>query len=105
MKRSPGAIAPMLTRASRRANALIDAMLKEMQLGLKQPERLESPQWERLFGAKQSMVINLQKLVQALGSLPLESPKPDIAANEKKEAPLNGEEMRILTQWLAERDG
>ena len=104
MKRSPKAAAPALARASKRANALIEAMLKEMQMGLKDPERLDSPDWARLFGAKQSMVVNLQKLVQALASLPLEPPKVDRAMDVNQEAPLSKEEMGLLTQWLADRE-
>ena len=105
MKRSPSALAPSLVRASRRANALIDAMLREMQLGLKEPERIATPEWECLFGTKQSMVMNLQKLVQALGSLPSKTPTPDSSMPADREVSLSAEEMKLLTQWLSDRDG
>jgi hypothetical protein len=105
MKRRPSAT-PALARTSQRAQVLIESMLREMQRGLREPSRLESPAWEQLFGAKQSMVSNLQKLVQALAALPLAgasdaSPPPaePLAADA-----LTAEEMALLAAWLAENN-
>lgn len=103
MKKCRSADAPSQLRASKRAKTLIDAMLKEMQLGLKHPERLQSETWISLFGAKQSMVVNLQKLVQALGALPTDTERKAKSKNENQEMALSTEEMTLLTQWLNER--
>ncbi len=102
MKRSPDAVRAS-ARAVKRAHALIDAMLKEMQRGLRQPEMLANPEWERLFGSKQSMVVNLQKLVQALAALPaIEDEKGKTKSSSEGVEALSAEEMRLLTQWLAD---
>ena len=37
-----------------------------MQRGVRDQALLESPEWERLFGPKQSMVVNVLKLNMAL---------------------------------------
>jgi hypothetical protein len=106
MKRSPDA-SRAGTRAAKRANALIDAMLKEMQRGLRDPELFDSPEWARLFGAKQSMVVNVQKLVQALSALPHAErgmPKEKSAKLDGASQELSAEEMKLLTQWLADGD-
>lgn len=90
-------------RTTKRAAALIDTLLKEMQRGLSEPALLESPEWEKLFGPKQSVVVNALKLVQALAALPCE-----VQAKPTKEPPppegerLSDEEMRMLTEWLAQ---
>ena len=102
MKRSPDA-SRACARATKRANALIDAMLKEMQRGLKQPELFETAEWERLFGAKQSMVVNVQKLVQALSALPsLEGQEAKVLPKNQPVEKLSAEEMRLLNEWLAD---
>lgn len=105
MKKSRSAAASSQLRASARAKSLIDAMLREMQLGLKHPDRLQSEAWITLFGAKQSMVVNLQKLVQALGALPADTAHENTAKERDQEVPLSSEEMVLLTQWLNEREG
>lgn len=104
MKKCRSAAAPLHLRAAKRAQSLVDAMLKEMQLGIKHPERLHSEAWITLFGAKQSMVVNLQKLVQALGALPNERVTDSNASDRNQEVALSSEEMTLLTQWLNERD-
>ena len=58
------------TLSARRARRIIDALLKELQRGLKDPALLLKPEWEQLFGAKQSAVANVQKLVASLAALP-----------------------------------
>ena len=100
MKRSKRA-APTLARVNKRAEALIEALLKEMQRGVSDQAVMERPEWERLFGAKQSLVVNLQKLVQALAALPLEMEPSKETANPEGQR-LSDEEMRLLTAWLEE---
>lgn len=101
MKRSKNA-APSLTRANKRAAAIIESLLKEMQRGVRDQTLLESPEWERLFGAKQSVVVNLQKLVQALATLPSEGNTASTPQAHQEGAALSEEEMKLLTAWLAE---
>jgi flagellar biosynthesis/type III secretory pathway chaperone len=102
MKRSKRA-SPSLSRANKRASALIEALLKEMQRGVRDQTLLESPEWERLFGNKQSVVVNLQKLVQALAALPSEADIQPSSETMKAEGErLSDEEMRMLTAWLEE---
>jgi hypothetical protein len=84
MKRTRRRATPSLARANKRAEALIESLLKEIQRGVDEPTILESPEWERLFGPKQSVVANVQKLVQALAALPTEA--PDKANKEKDPA-------------------
>jgi ABC-type transporter Mla MlaB component len=53
-----------------------------------------SERWLKLFGAKDSAVVNLQKLVQLLAELQTQSPQ---AAGI---APVDSEELAILAEWL-----
>lgn len=90
---------PVTERTAKRARLLIEDMLKEMQLGIADPTRREAEEWERLFGAKQSMVANLQKLVAALAALP----EPPLAQGKAEVAyDLTEAEMKLLTAWLKE---
>lgn len=102
MKKCRSAPAASQLRASKRANSIIDAMLKEMQLGLKHPDRLQSETWITLFGDKQSMVVNLQKLVQALGALPINATHEFKSQSQNQEVELSSEEITLLAQWLNE---
>lgn len=88
-------------RAAKRARTLIELMMKEMHASLRDPERLTAEQWDKLFGAKQSMIANLHKLVATLLVLP---DMETVAEVDEKNAfkPINSEEMRLLTAWLAE---
>jgi hypothetical protein len=94
-----------LGRATKRASALIEALLEEMQNGVGDPELLKNPAWVQLFGDKQSMVVNLQKLVQALAVLPVLASKHAAPKKAHREVTrLNDEEMGILTDWLTQRE-
>ena len=105
MKRSKRRAAPSLARANKRAGALIESLLKEIQRGVDEPALLESPEWERLFGLKQSVVVNVQKLVQALAVLPNEEPDNVTKGKEaQQDDRLTDEEMGMLTEWLAEKN-
>ncbi len=69
------------------------------------PALLESLEWERLFGPKQSVVVNVQKLVQALATLPSEDVSNDSEDKAtQQEDRLSDEEMQMLTDWLAEKN-
>lgn len=90
---------PVSERAGKRAHQLIDRILKEMQAGLDDKTRLQNPEWERLFGTKQSMVANLQKLVQALMILPSDGTSKKGAAAD---VPLGFKELQLLAAWTEE---
>lgn len=106
MKRQKPLNRQAFARSGKRASALIESMLKEMQRGLRDPSRMETPEWAQLFGAKQSMVVNVQKLVQALAALPGEDSAEYTAETAPQEGDrLTAEEMRLLTQWLTEGNG
>ncbi len=102
MKHVPQTLAAKrLQLAGYRASIIIDLMLKEMQAGLKEPNDTVPSRWNALFGEKQSMVSNLQKLVQTLGDLPNAaaqeiSPAPELG----EQTPLTAQEVKILTAWL-----
>lgn len=91
-----------MRRTVRRAQQLIDLLMKEMLDGLVDRSRLSSEEWDKLFGAKQSMIANLQKLVSTLGDLP-EAPSAQIAPQQQSQAAITPQEMEMLAAWLAER--
>lgn len=87
----------MSTRAARRARTLIELMMKEMYAGLADPDRLADAQWDKLFGAKQSMIANLQKLVATLNDLAeMEVETVKTARPE----PLTPADVALLTAWI-----
>lgn len=84
------------------AHSLIETLLVQMRRGLDEPTYLLSEEWQRLFGAKQSMVANLQKLVSAFAALPKASP----TVIEGDAWVLNGAitpaEVKLLQGWLSD---
>ena len=93
-----------LGSATKRAHKLIETMLKEMQAGLKHRDKMESDAWERLFGSKQSVVVNLQKLVQTLATLPGDEKEGGMNMPHQEDDMLTSEEMEMLAVWLAEKN-
>ena len=101
MKRNRSKTALTLSRANARAFTWIETMLLEMQRGLRDPQRLESKEWIRLFGAKQSAVANLQKLVQSLATLNASrAKKPSAEGDYPEDAAIHSPEMQSLSAWL-----
>ncbi len=98
-KATPRAKNPGTLRASKKARLIIELMLKEMREGMKDPSHLTSDEWERLFGTKQSMVANLQKLVQALAALPEDEMEAQVSKSEAL-PPMTREEVQIIKGWL-----
>jgi len=84
-----------------RAKRLVDALLREMQQGVKNPKYRESDEWEKLFGSKDSLVVNLQKLVATLAALPEETVKKGKAV-EAPLQPISAEELALLKAWIEE---
>ena len=90
-------------RSSARAKQLVEALLKEMQQGVRDPHYRESEDWVKLFGSKDSLVMNLQKLVATLAALPDDEVvvKPHQAATEA----ISQAEMALLKAWMEETSG
>lgn len=94
---------PSATDVWARTQMLVEILLKVMEKEIRarksKPERSE--QWIKLFGPKDSAVVNLQKLVQLLAELQMQSqPAHDDAESEM--ARVSEEELAILSAWLKE---
>ncbi len=90
---------PAFQQTSERARRLAEAMLISMEAGLLGKDPPE--EWGRLFGTKDSAVVNLQKLVQVIRLL---SNPADTTVDADEPMPkntLSSEEMELLTEWLA----
>ncbi len=90
-------------RSTRRARTLVELMMKEMHASLRDPDRLSPEMWDKLFGAKQSMIANLHKLVVTLMALSEDEVPQKQAQEDSAAEALTAEEMLMLTAWLAER--
>ena len=102
---SSGSATP-ISAASRRTaehlHRLIEALVMEMQLSLRDPQHPTEEAWNRLFGPKQSMVANIQKLVAALGALRAYDP-PEAQEEHRSEIPLNPAETTLFLTWIAQQ--
>ena len=87
-------------RASRRARQLIERLFVEMQQGLQDPSYCTSESWDLLFGSKQSMVTNLQKLVAALVALPDEAGAVSDAGKASDTLQFSEADMALLRAWI-----
>lgn len=91
---------PEVKRVCEQACTLIELMLQEMRLGMESPGHIATEKWDKLFGPKQSMVANIQKLVSALAALPEEiAPESEHVPQDIEVTP---EELAMLTSWLKE---
>lgn len=88
-------------RAAARARGLVNLLLRELARGVRDPQRCGDAVWNQRFGAKQSMVANLHKLIVTLAMLDgMEQVAHEGAfATEKA---LTAEEKQWLKLWLAE---
>lgn len=103
LKKPSKTILPELTEASRCAAEIIETLLQEMRRGVCEPARMSGEPWVKFFGEKQSVVVNIQKLVSALAALPTQEPRKDNNADVDQEvAILTPEEMKLLNAWLTE---
>lgn len=93
-------------KSYRRAQIVIETLLSEIQRGIQSPDIIKSEEWKKLFGTKDSIVANVQKLVATLGDLPEHqgtyhtpgTPHPE-------EVPLTAEEVQILAEWIKDQQG
>lgn len=88
-----------MARACTRATRLIEMLLCALEEGLSDDAEKPSPQWRRLFGSTQSAVVNLQKLVAALGALPVVKTELSTEA-APPEVPMSKAELAMLKDWL-----
>ena len=86
-------------RSATRAKQLVEALLKEMQQGVRNPQYRESEDWEKLFGSKDSLVMNLQKLVATLAALPEDEVNGLGRATTES---ISSAERVLLKAWLEE---
>lgn len=96
--RKPRGKNPATARTNKQARRVIELVLKEMRAGMKNPSKLLSKEWAQLFGANQSMVANLQKLIQAMAVLP--EPEGETKGRDPELPPMTAQEMEILIAWL-----
>ena len=80
-----------------RTQFLVEVLIRVMdrEIRSRTPERSEK--WRKLFGDKDSAVACLQKLVQLMTDLQSKAPQP-----EEPVAPIEPEELALLTAWLKE---
>lgn len=80
-----------------RTKLLVEVLLEVMEHEIRAPDNERSERWLKLFGAKDSAVVNLQKLVVLLAELQAQTPAKDM---ERGVAPVDAQEMAILADWL-----
>jgi hypothetical protein len=81
-----------------RTQQLVESLLETLAAGIKSPESIPD-HWERLFGAKDSVVVSLQKLVALLIELHQNLPV-DKAAGEAAPTQLEPHELEMLEAWM-----
>ena len=79
-----------------RTQLLVEVLLEVMEGEIRAVGEERSERWLKLFGPKDSAVVNLQKLVQLLAELQQQSPPPQSEAL----APVSTEELALLSDWL-----
>ncbi len=79
---------------------MVEVLLEVMEKEVRDPKEENTAQWGRLFGTKDSAVVNLQKLVHLLGELHVQA--GDAGQEQKTLAPIDPQEMAMLVQWLKE---
>lgn len=93
--------ARLMARANRRAIHLIEMLLARLESGVAEEcDGKASAHWQRLFGTTQSAVMNVQKLVAALGALPSVEEVGESAEEALPEVPMTREELMMLIEWL-----
>ncbi len=89
---------------ARRAEKLIERMLREVEVALDDPSIMERDDWKSLYGDKQNMIAHVQKLVQTLGALPENKRTRKSKKKEELELPrLSPEDTALLVAWLKEQ--
>ena len=81
-----------------RTQKLVESLLETLAAGIKSPESIPE-HWERLFGAKDSVVVSLQKLVALLIELRQNLPM-DRNKDEAEPTQLEPHELEMLEAWM-----
>jgi hypothetical protein len=81
-----------------RTQKLVESLIETLAAGIKSPESIPD-HWERLFGAKDSVVVSLQKLVALLIELRQNLPAGK-AMGEAAPARLEPHELEMLEAWM-----
>lgn len=77
-----------------RTQMLVEVLLEVMEREIRTRKNEPSERWLKLFGAKDSAVVNLQKLVHLLAELQSQTPQTvDVT-------PVDAAELAILAEWL-----
>lgn len=94
---------PRATAADKRSRAiwkrtqmLVEILIEVMETEITNEDAQKSERWLRLFGAKDSAVVNLQKLVQVM----IQLQDGIVPSAREKVAPVDADEMAILSAWL-----
>ena len=82
-----------------RTHRLVETLLETLSRGIESPETIPD-HWERLFGAKDSVVVSLQKLVALLIELRQHLGPLDMEEKEASAAPLAPHELAMLEAWM-----
>lgn len=83
-----------------RSQMLVEILLEVMETEIAAEQSERSERWLKLFGPKDSAVVNLQKLVQVLGELQEQTPAAALANEPQPIAPVSEEELQMLSEWL-----
>lgn len=81
-----------------RTQMLVEVLLGVMEREVRARKSEPSERWLKLFGTKDSAVVNLQKLVVLLGELQAQAPAKQ--ASPDMVAPVEAAELAILAEWL-----
>lgn len=83
-----------------RSQLLVEVLLTFMEREIRSRDKERSEKWLKLFGSKDSAVVNLQKLVQVLGELQEQTPVAQAKDQPQTAAPVNAQELALLQDWL-----
>ena len=81
-----------------RTRLLVEVLLEVMEREIRAPDGERSDQWARLFGTRDSAVVNLQKLVQLLSELQEHSSQVGSADNPIER--VSEEEAALFADWM-----
>jgi len=85
----------------RRTRLLVEVIVRVMEKEVRDLPDEPTKQWKRLFGEKDSAVMNLQKLVKLLAELQIQAGDEGAKQDELVE-PVSPQELALLSQWLGQ---
>lgn len=100
--RAPKKTTPRAADIWARTQMLVEVLLQVMESEMRAEDQERSEQWLKLFGPKDSAVVNLQKLVQLMAQLQSHAPQKRKAAATVK--PVDDAEMAMLADWIRALD-